>query len=78
VGLVLGQGMLLASVGIGCGLIAALMLTPFARGLLFSIPPNDPATFAMTGALFCAIALAACWIPARQASRVDPLVAIRQ
>jgi ABC-type lipoprotein release transport system permease subunit len=54
-----------------------LALTRFLRSLLFEIKPTDPATFAAVGILLAVTALAACWIPARRATRVDPIVTLR-
>jgi len=68
---------LLALVGIGIGVAAALVLTRFLRNLLFEIKPNDPVTFVSVVFLLLVITLAACYIPARRAMRVDPMVALR-
>jgi ABC-type antimicrobial peptide transport system permease subunit len=75
--LVVGQGMVLASVGVVIGLGAAFALTRFMSSLLFGVSPNDPLTFVSIAALLLGVALAACYIPARRATRVDPLVALR-
>ncbi|MFI5125845.1 MAG: ADOP family duplicated permease [Candidatus Acidiferrales bacterium] len=75
--LVVGHGLLLALVGIGIGVAAALVLTRFLRNLLFEIKPNDPVTFVSVVFLLLVITLAACYIPARRAMRVDPMVALR-
>jgi predicted permease len=76
-GLVLSEGLSLAFVGIGAGLAAAFGLTRFLRTLLYGVSPTDSLDFAVVAALFALVALAACYIPARRAMRVDPIVALR-
>lgn len=75
--LVLGEGMKMAVVGLIVGLLAALGLTRLMAGLLFGVSATDPLTFAAVAALLAIVALAACYIPARRAMRVDPMVALR-
>ena len=75
--LVLRQGMTLALLGEAVGLIAALALTRVMRGLLFGIGPFDASTFVTVAIATTLVALAACYIPARRATKVDPLVALR-
>ncbi len=75
--LVLSQGVRLVSLGIGVGLLAALALTRVMRSLLYGVAPTDTLTLAGVAGLLLAVALLACWIPARRAARVDPLVALR-
>jgi ABC-type lipoprotein release transport system permease subunit len=77
VGLVVGQGMRLAGIGMVGGLVAAVALTRFMAGLLYGVRPADPATLAGVTLLLGAIAMAACYIPARRATAADPLVALR-
>ena len=77
VALVLRQGMRLVVLGLGLGLLAALGLTRVMRSLLYGVTPTDPATFAGVCLLLVAVALLACWLPARRAARVDPMVALR-
>jgi putative ABC transport system permease protein len=75
--LVLRQGLMLAAIGIAIGLGAALALTHLLSSLLYRVSVTDPLTFAAGAALFTAVALAASYIPARRATRVDPVVALR-
>jgi putative ABC transport system permease protein len=75
--LVVRQAMVLALGGVGIGLLASLALTRLMKGLLFSVSVTDPMTFAAIALLMTLIALLACLIPARRATKVDPLVALR-
>jgi putative ABC transport system permease protein len=75
--LVVGQGLRLVLVGIGIGFLASLGLTRLLSTLLYGTSANDPVTFAAVALVLLAVALAACYIPARRATRVDPLVALR-
>ena len=75
--LVLRQGLLLTLAGIGVGLVGALALTRVMSGLLYGVDANDPTTFAAIVLLLSVVSLIACYIPARRATRVDPLIALR-
>jgi putative ABC transport system permease protein len=75
--MVLSQGMRFTAIGLGAGLALALALTRLMAGILFGISPTDPATYATILGLLAIIALLACYLPARRATRVDPMVALR-
>jgi putative ABC transport system permease protein len=75
--LVVGQGLILTIVGLVLGLGAAFVLTRLMTALLFGVSATDTMTFAGVAVLLAAVAFLACWIPARRAARVDPLVALR-
>jgi predicted permease len=75
--LVLGQGMKLAAMGVAVGVIGALGVTRLLKSMLYEIKPTDPLTLVIVAAVLAAVALLACYIPARRAMRVDPMVALR-
>jgi len=75
--LVVGEGMKLLLLGVGAGAISSLLLTPVLSGLLFGVSPRDPVAFAASAVFLAAVALLACYVPARRASRIDPMVALR-
>ena len=76
-GLVVRQGMTLAIVGIAAGLTGAFALSRVMSALLFGVSSKDAVTFAIVTAILAAVALVACYIPARRAIKVDPMVALR-
>jgi putative ABC transport system permease protein len=75
--LVVGQGMKMAMIGALAGLIASLGLTRLMKGLLFGVSASDPLTFIAVTLLLTLVAFVACWIPAKRATKVDPMVALR-
>lgn len=75
--MVLRRGMRLTGIGLGIGFVGALILTRLLNSLLFGISPRDPVTLLATGAVLTAVAALACYIPARRAATVDPLIALR-
>jgi putative ABC transport system permease protein len=75
---VIGRGMLLAAIGIALGILGALGLTRLLRRLLFQTSPTDPAVFLAAALGLGAVALLACYLPARRGTRVDPMSALRQ
>ena len=76
-GLVMRRGVALASIGIAAGMVAAFAGARYLQSMLFGVEPRDPATFISVAAMFAAVALTAAYLPARRATRVDPMVALR-
>ena len=75
--LIIGNGAKMALIGVAIGVGAALGLTRLMSNQLFGVSPHDPLTFAAVALLLILVAIAACYIPARRAMRVDPMVALR-
>jgi len=76
-GMVLGEGVLLAVVAVVAGVLAAAALSRFLTDLLYGVRPTDPVTYVAVGVVLAAVAVLAAWIPARRATRVDPMEALR-
>jgi putative ABC transport system permease protein len=75
--LILAQGLKLTLVGVALGLLASLALTRWMESLLFGVRPADALTFCVIAVVLLGVALLACWLPARRATKVDPLIALR-
>ncbi len=75
--MVVAQGMRMAAAGGAIGLVASFLLTRFLRTLLFGVQPTDPMTFLVAAVSLAVVAIAACWVPARRTTRLDPMVALR-
>jgi putative ABC transport system permease protein len=75
--MVIRDGMFMVGTGVVAGIAGAFALTRLLRSLLFEITPTDPATYSVVTVILVAVALGACYIPARRAMRVDPMVALR-
>ena len=76
--LVIGQGLRVTVAGIGAGLILAAVAGRLLASLLYGVSPTDAATWSAAVAVWLVVAPLACWLPARQATRVEPLLALRQ
>ncbi len=74
----IGLGLKLSAIGVAVGMVAAFGLTRWMASLLVGVTPHDPATYAAIAAVFIAVAAVACWLPARRAAALDPVVALRE
>jgi ABC-type antimicrobial peptide transport system permease subunit len=75
--LVIRKGSILTLAGLGAGLVGALVVTRLMSSMLYRTSTRDPATFVLVPALLFAVALLACYLPARRAARIDPMAALR-
>jgi ABC-type antimicrobial peptide transport system permease subunit len=75
--MVLRDGARMTFIGVGVGAVAALGLTRLMSSILFGVSPTDPVTFMAVAGLLCAVALLACYVPARRAMKVNPVIALR-
>jgi putative ABC transport system permease protein len=75
--LIVGEGLRLTVIGVGVGLVGAFGLTRLLSSLLFGVSPTDPTTFVVIALLLTVVAVLACYVPARRATRVDPMQALR-
>ena len=75
--MILSEGGLLLAIGLGLGIVGALVTARLMRGLLFGVAPHDPATLVIVALVMAAVGLIACWLPAMRAARIDPAAAIR-
>jgi putative ABC transport system permease protein len=76
--MVLGEGMRIVVIGLASGLVGAAIMTRVFRSMLFGVGPADPVTFLFVSAILASVALFACYIPARRATCVEPLIALRE
>jgi len=74
----LAEGMRIAVIGLASGLVGAEILTRVFRSMLFEVGPADPVTFLSASGILAGVALLACYLPAQRATRVDPLIALRE
>jgi ABC-type antimicrobial peptide transport system permease subunit len=77
VSMVVGHGVRHAAAGLAAGLVVAMGLTRFMRGVVYDVSTTDPLVYAMVGGIVLAVSLVASWLPARRAARVDPIIAMR-
>ncbi len=75
--MIMSEGLLLVAVGIGIGIIAGIVLARILRSLLFGMQPYDPSIYALAALVVACIAIAACYLPARRATKIEPSIALR-
>ena len=75
--LVIGQGVVLAAIGIGAGIVAALGVTQFIKSLLYNVTASDPLSFVIVAVFLASVAVLASYVPARRAMAVNPIIALR-
>ena len=75
--LILTRGLVLTVIGVGCGLMASMLLTRSLQSLLFGVSSIDPVTYSVIASVLTAIALFACYVPARRATQIDPIETLR-
>jgi putative ABC transport system permease protein len=75
--MILGQGMKLTLIGVGLGLVGAFLVTRFMATMLFGVEPTDATTFGAITAILIAVALLACYLPGRRATKVEPTISLR-
>jgi ABC-type antimicrobial peptide transport system permease subunit len=76
--MVLEQGLMFTVIGVGVGLVLAFFASQMVSGFVVGVSPHDPAIFITVPLILAAVMLAACWLPAARASRIDPTIALRQ
>ena len=76
--MVLGQGLVFTAIGVGAGLVMAFFASKVVSGFVIGVSPRDPAIFLSIPFILAAVMVAACWVPARRAARIDPTIALRQ
>ncbi len=76
--MILSQGMMFTAIGVGAGLVMAFFASRVVSGFVVGVSPRDPAIFLTVPVILAVVMIAACWLPARRAARIDPTLALRQ